>query len=84
MTAPPTATTALRYKRWKALAFGAVPAALGALMIGLGIEALDPTWTAQVTRGQFIVDAPVWVRAPLLFVPAASCWRRGSGCSMPG
>ena len=68
MTAPPTATTTFRYKRWKALAFGAVPAALGALMIWLGVEALDPSWTAQVARGQFIVDAPVWVRAPFLFV----------------
>ena len=28
-------------------------------LIGLGTEALDPTWTAQVARGQFIVDAPV-------------------------
>ena len=37
-------------------------------MIWLGVEALDPSWMAHVARGQFIVDAPVWVRAPLLFV----------------
>ena len=68
MGAPANSATTFRYKRWKALVFGAVSAALGALMIGLGVVALDPSWTAHVARGQFIVDAPVWVRAPVLFV----------------
>ena len=71
MAAPPNSATTFRYKRWKAVLFGAVPAALGALMIGLGVAALDATWTAHVARGQFIVDAPVWVRSPVLFVTGA-------------
>jgi hypothetical protein len=64
-------TTTFRYVRWKALLFGAVPAALGGLMIGLGVYALDPTWTAHVARGQYLVDAPAWVRSPVMFATGA-------------
>ena len=65
-------TTTFRYVRWKAVLFGAVPAALGALMIGLGVYALDPTWTADVVRGQFLVNAPVWLRSPVMFATGAA------------
>jgi hypothetical protein len=64
--------TTFRYVRWKAFLFGAVPAALGSLMIGLGVYALDPTWTAHVARGQYLVDAPVWVRSPVMFATGAA------------
>ena len=55
------------YVRWKAVLFGLVPTLLGAAMIGIGVVALDPTWTAQVARGQYLVDAPVWIRSPVMF-----------------
>ncbi|MGH6890902.1 MAG: hypothetical protein ACREEP_01465, partial [Dongiaceae bacterium] len=42
-----------------------------ALMIWVGAEALDPAWTAQVTRGQYLVDAPNWVRSPVILATAA-------------
>jgi hypothetical protein len=70
VTAPHTTT--YRYARWKALLFGVVPAGLGGLMIGLGVYALDPAWTAQVARGQYLVDAPVWVRSPVMFATGAA------------
>lgn len=68
-----------RYVRWKALLFGSVPVALGALMIVVGIEAADPKWTAEVARGQFLVDAPTWIRSPVMlatggFVFAMGAW----------
>ena len=58
---------AYRYVRWKAVLFGLVPTLLGAAMIGIGVVALDPTWTAQVARGPYLVDAPVWIRSPVMF-----------------
>ncbi len=61
----PNAITFL-YVRWKALLFGALPLALGIGMVWIGIEAFDPAWTAQVTRGQALADAPFWIRAPVM------------------
>ena len=40
-------------------------------MIGLGVLALDPAWTAHVARGQYLVDARVWVRSPVMFATGA-------------
>ena len=61
----------LHYVLWKSFLFGSLPIALGGLMIWVGIEALDPDWTAQVTKGQYLVDAPPWVRGPVILASAA-------------
>ena len=67
------------YVRWKAALFGALPAALGLLMVWVGVAAIDPTWTAQVSKGQNLVDAPNWLRSPVILATAIvllipSCW----------
>jgi len=69
VTTTPAAT--LRYVRWKALVFGALAAGFAGLAVWVAIEALDPAWTAQVTKGQALVDAPVWVRVPVMLAVAA-------------
>jgi hypothetical protein len=61
---------AFHYVRWKALLFGGLPIALAGVMIWVGIQALDPAWTAQVPKGQYLVDAPVWIRSPVIFTTA--------------
>jgi hypothetical protein len=67
----PSDRIVFHYVRWKALLFGALLLALGAAMIWVGTEALDPSWTAQVSRGQYLVDAPFWLRGPVFLVIGA-------------
>ena len=74
----------IAYTRWKALVFGGLLSALAALMAWVGIAALDPDWTAQVAKGQYLVDAPAWLRAPVMLAVAAVCgqsglWQLGAG-----
>ena len=59
-----------RYVRWKAALFGALPLTLVMLMVWVGVEAIDPTWTAQVSKGKYLVDAPNWVRSPVILATA--------------
>ena len=68
-----------RYVRWKAVLFGLVPVVLGGLMIWIGLEAIDPSWTAQVAKGQWLVNAPFWIRSPVMlatggFVSGMGAW----------
>ena len=56
-----------RYVTWKGLLIGSVPVVLGGLMIWIGLEALDPSWTAQVAKGQWLVNTPFWIRSPVMF-----------------
>ena len=71
-----------RYVRWKGLLFGAMPVALGGLMIWIGIEAFDPSWTAQVAKGQWLVNAPVWIRSWLRDNAAVGCVPRHAGARL--
>lgn len=65
------------YVRWKALLFGGVLTSLAVLMMWVGLASLDPTWTAQVTKGQYLVNSPNWIRAPIIVGAAVFC-------AMPG
>ena len=67
----PNPPLVFHYVFWKAVLFGVIPAALGAGMIWIGVLALDPTWTAEVAKGQFLVDAPPWIRSPVMFATGA-------------
>lgn len=52
--------------RRKALIFGAVMTLIAAGTIWVGFDSLDPTWTAEVPKGQLLVNAPNWVRGPFI------------------
>ena len=67
-----------RYVRWKAVLFGLVPVVLGGLMIWIGLEAIDPSWTAQVAKGQWLVNAPVWIRSPVMFATGGFVFGMGA------
>lgn len=67
-----------RYVPWKGLLFGALPVALGGLMIWIGIEAFDPLWTAQVAKGQWLVNAPFWIRSPLMLATGGFVFGMGA------
>ncbi len=47
-------------------------------MIWIGIEAFDPAWTAQVARGQFLVDAPYWIRSPVMLATGGFVFGMGA------
>ena len=67
-----------RYVRWKGLLFGSIPVALGGLMIWIGIEAFDPSWTAEVSKGQWLVNAPVWIRSPVMLATGGFVFGMGA------
>lgn len=66
-------THTIVYVRWKALLFGGVLASIAVMMLWVGLQSLDPAWTATVTKGQSLVDAPAWVRAPVILGVALFC-----------
>lgn len=73
-----------RYVRWKAVLFGGIATAIAMATLWVGIEAADPSWTATVTKGQWLVDAPAAVRAPALiafagFLLVPSLWLIAAG-----
>ena len=67
-----------RYVQWKGLLFGSIPGALGGLMIWIGIEAFDPSWTAEVSKGQWLVNAPVWIRSPVMLATGGFVFGMGA------
>ena len=68
MAAPTSADgrTVFYYVAWKAWLFGGMLAAIGLLTVWVGISALNPAWTADVSDGQWLVATPWWVRGPFM------------------
>ena len=62
--------TVIRYRRSKALAFGAMMLAIGAGIAWLAWDALDPGWTSPTDDGALLQALPYWVRAPFIVVIA--------------
>ena len=57
-----------RYVPWKALLFGAMMAAIGCGILWVGVQSLDPAWTAEVQDGQLLVDLPWFLRGPFFLL----------------
>lgn len=52
--------------RRKALIFGAIMSLIAVGTIWVGADSLDPAWTAEVPKGQALVNSPAWVRGPFI------------------
>jgi len=62
--------TVIRYRRSKALAFGAMMLAIGAGIAWLAWDALDPGWTSPTDDGALLQALPYWVRVPFILAIA--------------
>jgi hypothetical protein len=60
----------IRYRRSKALAFGAMMLAIGAGIAWLAWDALDPGWTSPTDDGALLQALPYWVRVPFILAIA--------------